>query len=51
MTNASNTSTSSVTDRLARLCQELPRRTRGQAEVLDRFLETVFEGAQLRLVR
>ena len=41
MTNASNTSTSSVTGRLARLCQKLPGRIRGQAEFLDRLLEAV----------
>lgn len=41
MTNGSNTNTSSVTDRLARLCQEPPRRLRGKAEVLDWLLEAV----------
>jgi ATP-dependent Clp protease ATP-binding subunit ClpA len=41
MTNASNTSTSSVTDRLARLCLELSRRIQGRAEVPDRLLEAV----------
>jgi len=41
MKTPSYTDTASLTDRLAQLCQELPRRIRGQAEVLDRLLEAV----------
>lgn len=41
MNKSSNKPAPSLTDRLARLCQELPCRIRGQAEVLDRLLEAV----------
>ncbi len=41
MNKPSNEPTPSLTERLARLCEELPRRIRGQAEVLDRLLEAV----------